>query len=115
MARLPCAFSLTSCQAPSSYPRPFPRTGGDMPLRRGISLSPGWGMDVSLHVGGIGRAAPSAHASARTCQRGGFVTTTGMGKTPVGEALREVEEALASVNRVTTLGVLGASIAYELS
>ena len=41
--------------------------------------------------------------------------TTGKGTTLVGEALREAEEALARVNRVTTLGVLGASIAYELS
>jgi len=36
-----------------------------------------------------------------------------MGSTPVGEALREVQEALARVNRATTSGVLGA--AYELS
>ena len=41
--------------------------------------------------------------------------TTGMGTTLVGEALREAEDALARVNRATTLGVLGASIAYELS
>src|SRR5882672_12622863 len=73
-------------------------------------------MDVSLHVGGIGRAAPSAQASARTCQTpGGFMTTTEMRSTLVGEARREAEEALARVNRVSTLGVLGASIAYELS
>jgi len=43
------------------------------------------------------------------------VITTGMGTALVGEALREAEEALARVNRATTLGVLGASIAYELS
>src|SRR5712671_39034 len=73
-------------------------------------------MDVSLHVGGIGRAAPSAQASAKTCQMpGGFMTRTEMRSTLVGEALREAEEALARVNRATTLGVLGASIAYELS
>ena len=41
--------------------------------------------------------------------------TTGMGTPLMAEALREAEEALARVNRATTLGVLGASIAYELS
>jgi C4-dicarboxylate-specific signal transduction histidine kinase len=43
------------------------------------------------------------------------VKTTGMATTPVGEALREAEEALARLNREETLEVLGASIAYELS
>jgi len=43
------------------------------------------------------------------------MTTTEMRSTLVGEALREAEEALARVNRAATLGVLGASIAYELS
>jgi len=43
------------------------------------------------------------------------MTRTEMRSTLVGEALREAEEALARVNRATTLGVLGASIAYELS
>jgi C4-dicarboxylate-specific signal transduction histidine kinase len=38
-----------------------------------------------------------------------------MRSTLVGEALREAEEALARVNRAATLGVLGASFAYELS
>src|SRR6266446_1593573 len=82
---------------------------------RSCSASPGRGMDVSPHVAGICRAAPSTQTSARTCQRGGFMTATGMGSTPVGEALRDAEEALARVNRVATLGALGASIAYELS
>jgi len=38
-----------------------------------------------------------------------------MRSTLVGETLREAQEVLARVNRATTLGVLGASIAYELS
>ena len=43
------------------------------------------------------------------------MATTGMGSTPGGEALPEVEEVQARANRATALGVFGASIAYELS
>jgi C4-dicarboxylate-specific signal transduction histidine kinase len=43
------------------------------------------------------------------------MTTTGIESTLAGEALREAEEALVRVNRAATSGVVGASIAYELS
>jgi len=44
-----------------------------------------------------------------------FMTKTGIESTLVGEALREVQEALVRVNRAKTSGMLSASIAYELS